>query len=144
MRIAVLLAVALPLAIVDLAYKAAVPTEWWAYHQRSLPWLALSLALFMGTVGLVRVPSLAVPPAAGLLAAGVLGNAMSAAWNGLRVPNPIVVRGDQVVVAFNVADVYALAGILALTITLSVWLVRNRELLPAPSGLWPLPRRRRP
>jgi uncharacterized membrane protein YccF (DUF307 family) len=56
---------------------------------------------------------------------------MSAAWNGLRVPNPIVVRGDHVVLAFNVADICALVGILTLVVTLSAWLVRNRRLLPA-------------
>lgn len=142
MRIAVLLAVALPLAIVDLAHKASAETEWWAYHERSLAWLGLCLALFVATVGLVRVPSLAVPPAAGLLAAGVIGNAMSAAWNDLRVPNPIVVRGDQIVLAFNLADVCALAGILTLTVTLSYWLVRNRALLSAPRGIWAATRRR--
>jgi lipoprotein signal peptidase len=136
MRIAVLFAVALPLAVVDLAHKASAQTELWAYHQRSLAWLVLCLALFLATVVLLRVPSAVVPPAAGLLAAGVLGNAMSAAWNDLRVPNPIVVRGDHVVLAFNLADICALVGILALMVSLSVWLVRNRALLPAPRELW--------
>lgn len=89
------------------------------------------------------MPSLAIPPAAGLLAAGVLGNMTSAAWNGLRVPNPIVVHGDRAVLAFNLADVWALAGILALTVSLSVWLVRNREQLPPPQEVWSVARWRR-
>ena len=135
MRLVVLLGVALPLAAADLAYKASVPTEWWAYHQRSAGWLALCLALFVATMSLARIPSVAVPPAAGLLAAGVIGNATSAAWNDLRVPNPIVLRGDHVVLAFNVADICALLGILTLVVTLSAWLVRNRAVLPAPRDL---------
>ena len=143
MRVAVLLAVAVPLAVADLAHKARSETQWWAYHERSLPWLVLCAVLFVVTLALARVPSLAIPPAAGLLAAGVLGNMTSAAWNGLRVPNPIVVHGDRAVLAFNLADVWALAGILALTVSLSVWLVRNREQLPPPQEVWSVARWRR-
>jgi len=135
MRLAVLLAVALPLALVDLAHKASAETQVWAYHERSLAWLGLCLVLLVAIIGLARVPAAGVAPAAGLLAAGVLGNAMSAAWNDLRVPNPIVLRGDHVILAFNLADVLALTGILALVATLSVWLVRNREVLPPPREL---------
>lgn len=143
MRLAVLLAVALPLALVDLAHKASAETQWWAYHERSLAWLALCFVLFVATIGLSRIPAAGVAPAAGLLAAGVLGNAMSAAWNDLRVPNPIVLRGDHMILAFNLADVCALIGILAVLVTLSVWLVRNRELLPPPREFWSAGLRRR-
>jgi len=63
----------------------------------------------------------------------VLGNTLSAAWNDLTVPNPIVVRGETGVIAFNLADVWALLGIVTLTTAIGVWLVRNRELLPSPA-----------
>ena len=62
-----------------------------------LAWIALCVVLLAAILALVRVPSAAIPPAAGLLAAGVLGNTMSAAWNGLRVPNPIVVEADRAI-----------------------------------------------
>jgi lipoprotein signal peptidase len=143
MRLAVLLAVAVPLAAADLVHKASVETHWWAYHERSLAWIALCAVLFVGTLGLVRVPSAAVPPAAGLLAAGVLGNMASAAWNDLRVPNPIVLHGERTVLAFNLADIWALAGILLLVATLSLWLIRNRAMLPSPRETWTFGRWRR-
>ena len=129
-RLVIVLSVAIPLAGADLLLKAVEPTAPWAYHQRSGSWLLLSLALLAATVMVTRIPSSAVPPAAGVLAGGLLGNMLSATWNGMAVPNPLVVTGDQSVVAFNLADVWALTGIFLLMAAIAVWLVRNRELLP--------------
>lgn len=127
-----MLCVALPLAALDLAVKASEPTEPWAYHQRSYGWLVLSLLLLAGMVVIATIPSLLVAPAAGILAAGVLGNSVSAARNGMAVPNPLVLDLDRVLIAFNLADVWALSGICLLGLTLAVWLVRNRHALPPP------------
>jgi hypothetical protein len=127
-----MLCVALPLAAADLVVKARIPTESWAYHERSLGWMALSVALFAGMIAIARLPSALIAPAAGLLAAGILGNCFSAAWNGMEVPNPLVVGGDRSVIAFNPADVFALAGIFTLVVVIGIWLIRNRELIPAP------------
>ena len=113
-RIGIMLCVALPLAAADLLVKANEPTEPWAYHERSLGWLALSLALLAGMVVIARIPSVLVAPAAGVLAGGVLGNSLSAAWNGMEVPNPLDRRRRSTAsIAFNLADVWALAGIFA-------------------------------
>lgn len=60
----------------------------------------------------------------------MLGNALSAAWNGLEVPNPLVLEGSRAVVAFNLADVWVVTGLTALFSVIAVWLVRNRETLP--------------
>ena len=60
-----------------------------------------------------RIPSLLIPPAGGILAGGILGNTLSAAWNGMAVPNPFILAGDHETLAFNLADVWALVGILA-------------------------------
>jgi hypothetical protein len=128
-----MLCVALPLAAADLVVKARIPTESWAYHERSLGWLALSLGLFAGMVAVSRIPSALVAPAAGLLAAGLLGNSFSAAWNGMSVPNPLIVSGDRGLIAFNPADVFVLAGIFALVVAIGVWLIRNRDLVPPPN-----------
>lgn len=125
-----MLCVALPLAAVDLLVKASIPTESWAYHERSLGWLTLSVALLAALLAISQIPAMLVAPAAGLLAAGLLGNSLSAAWNGMSVPNPLVVSGDRGLIAFNPADVFALAGILALVIVIGVWLIRNRDRIP--------------
>ncbi len=131
MRLAVALVVALPLAALDLAVKAALPTPWWAYHQRSLAWVVLCLVVLAGIGLLVRLPSPLVPPAAGILAGGVLGNALSAAWNGLAVPNPLMLTGSHSVIAFNLADVWVAVGLLVLVPVLGTWLIRHRETLPS-------------
>jgi lipoprotein signal peptidase len=125
-----MLGVAIPLAVTDLVVKFEEPTAWWAYHQRSYGWLALSLALLALMFAIAQIPSRFVAPAAGILAAGILGNSLSAAWNGMEVPNPLVIGGEHAFIAFNLADVWALAGILALVCAIGVWLIQNRELLP--------------
>jgi hypothetical protein len=136
MRVALALAVALPLAAADLALKVVRPTPGWAWHERSLGWLVLCVVVLAGLLVLLRVPSALVPPAAGVLAGGVLGNALSAAWNGFEVPNPIVLTGGRAVVAFNLADVWVLVGLLSLFPVIGVWLVRNRTLLAPPRRPW--------
>ena len=130
MRAAIAICVALPLVAADLVVKGALPTPDWAWHQRSVAWLVLCIAVLGLLLALLRVPARLVPPTAGVLAAGVLGNALSAAWNGLEVPNPLVVQGDDAMVAFNLADVWVLVGVTALFTVLGVWVVRNRDALP--------------
>jgi len=113
--------------------KASEPTEVWAYHERSFGWLLLSVSLLAGMVVIARIPSLLVAPAAGVLAGGLLGNSLSAAWNGMEVPNPLVFVGNRGVIAFNLADIWALAGIFLLVLALGAWLIRNRHLIPPPA-----------
>jgi hypothetical protein len=126
-----MLAFALPLAAVDLITKALLPTEDWAYHQRSPAWGLLCCIVLVGLLVVCRVPTLLVPPATGFLMAGVVGNGLSAVLNGFVVPNPLVIEGNQSVVAFNLADVWAVVGILSLMVVIAVWLIRNRHLLPS-------------
>lgn len=131
--VGIMLSVALPLAALDLWVKASEPTEPWAYHARSYGWLALSLCVLGAMLLVAQVPAKLVAPAAGILAAGVLGNGLSAAWNDMEVPNPLVVDTDRALIAFNLADVWAVAGISLLVLTLSVWLIRNRHRIPPTS-----------
>jgi hypothetical protein len=132
-HVGIMLCVALPLAAADLYVKATIPTQPWAYHGRSLGWLALSLALLAAMPAIARIPSRLVAPAAGVLTAGILGNGLSAAWNGMEVPNPFVFDFEHALVAFNLADVWALCGIFLLVLSIGTWLIRNRHLLPATS-----------
>ena len=48
----------------------------------------------------------------------------------MEVPNPLLAGGDSAFIAFNLADIWALTGILALVLTIGIWLIRNRSLLP--------------
>lgn len=126
-----MLLVAAPLAVADIVSKETMPTDDWAWHQRSVGWMVLCAVVLVGLLAICRVPSRLVPPAAGLLAAGVLGNGLSALMHGLWVPNPFLAETSRTVVAFNLADVCALAGIASLVAVLAVWLIRNRHLLPS-------------
>lgn len=126
-RAGFLLCVAVPLAALDLVVKASIRTPDWAYHQRSYLWVFLCCLLLVALFVVTLIPSRLVPPAAGLLAGGVIGNGLSAAWNDLHVPNPLVLSLGDAVVALNVADVAVLAGIGSLVAVLGVWLVRNRQ-----------------
>ena len=128
------LVVSLALASVDLAVKAAVPTEWWAFHHRSGAWVALCFAVLVALCSLVLVPSRAVVFAAGVATGGVIGNLVSAGVNGNRVPNPLVIGGYGHGVAFNLADLFFLLGNLLLMTSLVLLTLRNRERLEPPRG----------
>ena len=130
MRAAAALLLALPLVISDLWLKAEATTPWWAYHERSAAWVVLCILIVPGLLLVTRIPAPLVPPAVGVLLAGVLGNVLSAAWNNFEVPNPILVSGDSGLLAFNLADLYTLVGIILLVAAVGGWLIRNRALLP--------------
>jgi lipoprotein signal peptidase len=115
--------------------KATVSTPLWAFHHRSYGWVALSIAVLAGAVLLTLVPSRAVAVAAGVMSAGAIGNLISARLYGNRVPNPLVIGSYERGFAFNLADVFFLAGNLLLTAALVVMVVRRRDRL-APPRAW--------
>ena len=134
-RAAILLAMALPLASLDLLHKALATTPAWGYHERGAAWIALSGCVAFGSLALVRVPSQAVAAAAGLLAAGALGNGIAAlAWE-RGIPNPLVWESSTHVAAFNLADVFTLVGISFLMVLLGSLMIRNRERLLPPRAV---------
>jgi lipoprotein signal peptidase len=128
-RLLLLVVPAAALASVDLIVKASVPTASWAFHHRSGAWIALCVALLVGSAFLCLVPSAPVALAGGVMSAGVIGNLVSARADGNWVPNPLIVSEGRFTVAFNLADVFFLLGNLLLMITLAAEVVRHRERL---------------
>ncbi len=141
-RALVTIAVAALLAAVDLAHKTAAGTPPWGYHDRSDAWVALATAVVVGCLLLARIPSRAVAAAAGVLAGGAAGNVVSELASGEGVPNPIVLEGSRHVIAFNLADLFTLTGILLLTALLVVVTLDHRDRLLPPRAAWREARRR--
>lgn len=127
----VLLGAAAAVAAVDLVHKAVTPSNAALAHDRSWLYLAggtvVSL-VWAGLITLTRSPSIAF--AGGVLLGGATGNLASVALWPEGVPNPLVAGG----IAFNVADVSAVLGLLLLVPAIVVFAVRNRGRLfdPAP------------
>jgi len=114
------------LTAADLAQKAREPVYG---HPRGPVYVALAAVLVAFVVVFVpRVPSRALSFAGGVATAGALGNLASALlWRG-GVPNPIVV-GD---VAFNIADVCAVSGAIALVLGAALFALTHPALLRQP------------
>jgi lipoprotein signal peptidase len=121
-----LIAVALGLTALDLGQKASAPVYG---HPRGVGYVVIATVLTVFLVWFVpRVPSRALAVAGGVAAAGAFGNLLSAlAWRG-GVPNPIVV-GE---VAFNVADLCAVTGAIALVLGCVLFALRHPALLREP------------
>jgi hypothetical protein len=125
-RAGIVLVTALALATADLVMKAAVATDPSFVHHRSHAWVEVSVGLFLVGLLLARLPSRLLATGAGVFTGGLLGNLASAAMHGGAVPNPFVV-GD---VAFNLADVFVLAGIVLMIVGSMRLAVSYRHLLP--------------
>jgi lipoprotein signal peptidase len=121
-----LVIVALVFTAVDLLQKAREPVYG---HPRGAVYVVCAAVLAALVIAFVpRVPSRALSLAGGVAAAGALGNLVSAlAWRG-GVPNPIVV-GE---IAFNVADVCAVGGAIALVLGAALFALTHPALLRQP------------
>ena len=125
-RLTIFLAVALPLTAADLVTKAVVPTDPDLYHLRSGLWQLGSTALIALAAALCRLPSRLFAAAAGVFAAGLAGNLVSALAHRGAVPNPFVAGP----LAFTLADVVLVAGVTLVGVAGMRLAVRHRELLP--------------
>jgi hypothetical protein len=129
-RVAIVVSLATPLAGIDLLVKSLLPTPPLFFHQRSGEWMILSAVVLVFALLLTRFPSRLLAGSAGLLAAGVLGNLVSARLHHGRVPNLFVIASGDQELAFNLADLFALGGIALLTVAAVRLTVRYRHLLP--------------
>jgi hypothetical protein len=129
--------VAVFLAAIDLSVTSVLPTPWWAYHHRSPGWVGLCIAVIAASVALTVIRSWKVAMGSAILSGGVLGNLLAAHWNNGYVPNPLLL-GDRSGVAFNLADVFTLLGIVILTAALMDVAIKNADRLPAssPADRW--------
>ena len=125
-RAGIVLVTALVLAGTDLVVTAAVATDSSFAHHRSYAWVEVSVGLFFFALLLARLPSRLLATGAGVLAGGLLGNLASAAAHGRTVANPFVV-GD---IAFNLADVFVVAGIVLTIVATMRLALMYRHLLP--------------
>ena len=116
--------VAAATAAVDLAVKAGTPTTY--FHERSGLYVLLAACALPWAAALVATGSRLVSAAGGVLVGGAIANVLSLALWPAGVPDPLVLG----VVAFNPADVFALAGGLVLVpLAVAVFAVRNRHRL---------------
>ena len=129
-RVWLLVVPAVTLAACDLLVKAKVPASHEVFHHRSDAWVAVSACILAGAVGLVWVPSRSVSLWAGIASGGVLGNLVSARWWDQGVPDPFIHESGRVTIAFNLADVCIVSGILLLMASLVRTAVANRHVLP--------------
>jgi len=129
-RIAIVVFLAVPLAGIDLLVKSVLPTAPLFFHRRSGEWMILSAVVLVFALLLTRLPSRVLAGSAGLLAAGVLGNLVSARSHDGRVPNPFVIGRGELELAFNLADLFVLGGIVLLTVAAVRLTARYRHLLP--------------
>jgi lipoprotein signal peptidase len=133
-RQALLVLTAVVCMTIDLVYKTAVPAE--LYHARS-PFIALLLGALVAALIVVvpRLPSNAAAVGAGIVCGGALGNLVSIfAW-AQGVPDPLMIVGDTHVLAFNLADVFAVAGDVLLLSAAIIHGLRQRARLRQPVEL---------
>jgi lipoprotein signal peptidase len=121
-------AVAMLLAALDLAHKAGARVEY--FHARSLAYVLVVVLLSTAwAAAILATRSLPMAVGGGAVLGGAAGNVLSLAfWPG--VPNPIEVGA----LAFNLADVFVLAGFLLVAVV-TIALVGDRERLSQPLRL---------
>jgi lipoprotein signal peptidase len=132
-RAAAIVAGAAALAAADLALKAAVATPSAYQHARSPAWAALSLALLAACIAAARVDSSLLAVASGVTAGGVCGNGVSWLVHDGSVPDPLFVDFGGGI-AFNLADAFVVAGLLAQVAALAHYAGRRHAKRSAADG----------
>ena len=129
-RLVLFLALTLALALVDFTVKESLSTPAWWWHERSAAWVVLSAALLAGCLAFAVLSSRRVAAMAAVTAGGAVGNLVSVARYG-AVPNPLRIGGAEGI-AFNLADVFVVGGLVLLVVALASISVRHRDRLIPP------------
>ena len=123
-----MISLAVAFATVDLLHKVFAHTD---IHHARTPYVTFVMAaLIVALMVLVpRLPSTSAAVGAGIACGGALGNLVSLlAWS-KGVPDPIVIVGETRGLAFNLADVFAVAGDILLLGTVLMLGVQRRGML---------------
>jgi hypothetical protein len=141
LRLLLTIAVALAAAGLDLGLDQVRPGNVLDEHLRSTDWSLRAAVLLVIVLALPVLPSLLAASAAGIVAGGILGNLASARIGHGRIPNPLVLAG----VAFNLGDVFVVAGVPLLMVSLARVAIHNREHIDRriPPRRWELALRRK-
>src|SRR5439155_20327424 len=109
LRRTLLVCIAVSFAAIDLVHKSFAAAD---FHHARTPFVAVVMGTGIAALVVLvpRVPSNAAACGAGIACGGALGNLVSLfAWS-QGVPDPLVVAGSMHGVAFNLADLFAIAG----------------------------------
>jgi lipoprotein signal peptidase len=123
-RRTLLVCIAVSFAAIDLVHKSFASTD---FHHARTAFVALGMgAVIAALVILVpRVPSNAAALGAGIACGGALGNLISLLVWSQGVPDPLVVAGTRQGLAFNLADLFAIAGDMLLLSAVVLYGVRH-------------------
>ena len=128
LRRTLLVCTAVSFAAIDLVHKSFVAAD---FHHARTPFVAVVIGTVIAALVVLvpRVPSNAAACGAGIACGGALGNLVSLfAWS-QGVPDPLVVAGSMHGVAFNLADLFAIAGDALLLSAVILHGIRHRATL---------------
>jgi len=128
LRRTLLVCTAVSFAAIDLVHKSVAAAD---FHHARTPFVAVVIGTVIAALVVLvpRVPSNAAACGAGIACGGALGNLVSLfAWS-QGVPDPLVVAGSMHGVAFNLADLFAIAGDALLLSAVILHGIRHRATL---------------
>jgi len=128
LRRTLLVCTAVSFATVDLVHKSLTHAD---FHHARTPFVALTIAAVIAALCILvpRVQSNTAAVGAGLACGGALGNLISLLVWSQGVPDPLVVADKMHGLAFNLADLFTIAGDALLLSAVVLYGLRHRARL---------------
>ena len=128
LRRTLLVCTAVSFAAVDLVHKSLAHAD---FHHARTPFVALTMAAVIAALCILvpRVQSNTAAVGAGLACGGALGNLISLLVWSQGVPDPLVVADKMHSLAFNLADLFTIAGDALLLSAVVLYGLRHRARL---------------